>query len=38
MNDCQGEDETDDDEDDDVEIRDMKAKFNQILANFENEH
>ena len=26
-----------DDEDDDVEIQEMKAKFNQILANFDQE-
>lgn len=40
MNDCQ-EEETEDGEEyeeDDAEIQDMKAKFNQILANFDNEH
>ena len=25
-------------EDEDVEIQEMKAKFNQILANFDQEH
>lgn len=31
------EEEEDDEEEEDADIQEMKAKFNQILANFDNE-